>query len=160
MGDAVCSFNPVYGQGMTVAAIEANMLREMIADVNESSDLGSRFARAWFRRIASVIDVAWNGVCIEDLRFPQLAERRPFSLRPVQWYMERVHRATHYSPAVTTQFYRVMNFLDAPTTLFRPHLMRKVLLGRTAGSSTRRPEPRASASGLRPRQGAPLGLSG
>jgi 2-polyprenyl-6-methoxyphenol hydroxylase-like FAD-dependent oxidoreductase len=150
LGDSVCSFNPVYGQGMTVAAVEANLLGTMIAEVNEAGDLGARFARAWFRRIASVIDVAWNGVCIEDLRFPQLAERRPLSLRPIQWYMERVHKATHRSPEVTTQFYRVMNFLDAPTTLFRPRLMRQVLFGRTAASASRLPEPGVSATGRSP----------
>jgi 2-polyprenyl-6-methoxyphenol hydroxylase-like FAD-dependent oxidoreductase len=129
MGDAVCSFNPVYGQGMTVSAIQAEALAAALTGT-QPANFGSDFVRHWFRRIAPIIDGAWNGVRLEDLRFPELADRRPASIRPLQWYMERVHRATHRSPMVTAQFYRVMNFLEPPTSLFRPRVVREVLFNR------------------------------
>jgi len=44
--------------------------------------------------------------------------------------MDRVHRATHHSPIVTDQFYRVVNFLDPPTSLFRPRVLADSLFGR------------------------------
>lgn len=144
IGDAVCSFNPVYGQGMTVSAVEAETLGTMLREAGHIDRFGPEFARGWFRRIAPVVDAAWGGVSIEDLRFPQLAYRRPMSLRPIQWYMSRMHQATHRSGAVTGQFYRVMNFLDPPTTLFRPGLMADVLFG-----GLMRPKASPSAQGSR-----------
>jgi hypothetical protein len=79
-------------------------------------------------------------VLIEDFRLPELADRRPASLRPLQWYMQRVHHATQRSAAVTDQFYRVISFLDPPAALFSPRIMANVLLGvmrmRTAAESS------------------------
>jgi 2-polyprenyl-6-methoxyphenol hydroxylase-like FAD-dependent oxidoreductase len=128
MGDSVCSFNPVYGQGMTVSAIEAETLASILSGA-ESGEFGSDFVRDWYRRIRPVVDGAWKGVSIEDFRFPETAQLRPVSIRPVQWYMGRVHKATHRSAEVTAQFYRVVNFLASPGTLFRPAIMKEVLFG-------------------------------
>jgi len=129
-GDAVCSFNPVYGQGMTVSAVEAECLAQALAQARREGGLNEDFGRRWFRRIRPVIDIAWNGASLEDLRFPELAQQRPARLKPLQWYMDRVHRATHRSPIVTDQFYRVVNFLDPPTSLFRLRVLADSLFGR------------------------------
>jgi 2-polyprenyl-6-methoxyphenol hydroxylase-like FAD-dependent oxidoreductase len=134
LGDAVCSFNPVYGQGMTVAAMEAEALDAALARAAGAGGLDADFPRRWFRDIAApIVDGAWGGVRIEDLRFPEMAARRPLGLRPIQWYMGRVQRATHRSPAVTDRFYRVMNFLEPPTSLFRPGIVAEALFGGLRG---------------------------
>ncbi|WP_084673860.1 NAD(P)/FAD-dependent oxidoreductase [Methylobacterium sp. WSM2598] len=146
IGDAVCSFNPVYAQGMTVSVIEAEALNRTLACVARDGGIGPDFARRWFQTIKPAVDVAWNGISLEDLRFPELAAQRPFRMRPVQWYMERVHRATHRSPAVTDQFYRVLNFLDPPSRLFRPSVITEILFGGRGD-----PPPKALP------RGAPLG---
>ena len=65
---------------------------------------------------------------IEDYRFPELIPQRPSRIRAFQWYLERVHRATYRSPAVTEQFYRVVSFLAPPTPLFHPRMVANVLL--------------------------------
>jgi 2-polyprenyl-6-methoxyphenol hydroxylase-like FAD-dependent oxidoreductase len=127
-GDAVCSFNPVFGQGMTVAALEAETLAQALPHAASGGRLDPQFPHRWYRQIGSVIDVAWQGVCLEDLRFPELADRNPATLRPLQWYVDRVHRATHRSAAATEQFYRVIGFLDPPTALFRPRVIAEALL--------------------------------
>jgi 2-polyprenyl-6-methoxyphenol hydroxylase-like FAD-dependent oxidoreductase len=127
-GDAVCSFNPVFGQGMTVAALEAETLARAVSQAGSGGKLDPQFPHQWYRQIGRVIDVAWQAVSIEDLRFPELADRTPASLRPLQWYMDRVHRATHGSTAATEQFYRVIGFLDPPTALFRPRVIAGALL--------------------------------
>jgi 2-polyprenyl-6-methoxyphenol hydroxylase-like FAD-dependent oxidoreductase len=134
IGDAVCSFNPVYGQGMTVSAIEAEALGQMLADARARGGIGLDFSQSWFSVIKPVIDAAWNGVRLEDLRFPELADQRPLHLRPMQWYMERVHQATHRSAFVTHRFYRVMNFLDPPSRLFGPRMLAEVLFAGSSGS--------------------------
>ena len=135
LGDAVCSFNPVYGQGMTVSALEAGALdRELARAASESGGLAVDFGRRWFRAIKPVIDAAWDGLLLEDLRFPELAGHRPARIGPLQWYMDRVHRATHRSPPVADQFYRAVNFVDPPAKLFRPRILADVLCGGWAGS--------------------------
>jgi 2-polyprenyl-6-methoxyphenol hydroxylase-like FAD-dependent oxidoreductase len=140
VGDAVCSFNPVYGQGMTVAALEAELLGRILTEAKANQGLDAGFSRRWYQCISKIIDLAWQGVLIEDFRLPELADRRPASLRPLQWYMQRVHHATHRSAAVTDQFYRVISFLDPPAALFSPRIMANVLLGalrmRTAAESS------------------------
>ena len=128
MGDAVCSFNPVYGQGMTVGAIEAEALSRAVTEARVEGGIGPDFGRRWFQTIRPVVDAAWNGVRLEDFRFPELARERPLRLRPLQWYMERVQQATHRSAFVTDRFYRVMNFLEPPSAFFSPRVMAEVLL--------------------------------
>jgi 2-polyprenyl-6-methoxyphenol hydroxylase-like FAD-dependent oxidoreductase len=142
-GDAVCSFNPVYGQGMTVSAIEVELLGQMLGEVRREGGLDPDFGRRWFRRIAPVVEAAWGGVALEDLRFPELAHQRPIHLGALQWYMGRVNRATHRSARVTDQFYRVMNFLDPPRALFRPRMLAEVLLGGSPGLRARATGPDA-----------------
>ncbi|HEX6013166.1 MAG TPA: FAD-dependent monooxygenase [Geminicoccaceae bacterium] len=134
LGDAVCSFNPVYGQGMTVAAVEAELLGQALARARCEGGIAPDFGRRWFRDLKPIVDRAWRGVSLEDFRFPELADRRPARLRPLQWYMRRVHLATHRSARVTDQFYRVMNFLDPPTALFRPRILAEVLRSGPAGT--------------------------
>jgi 2-polyprenyl-6-methoxyphenol hydroxylase-like FAD-dependent oxidoreductase len=129
VGDAVCSFNPAYGQGMTVSAIEAEILHHALAKAKQKGSLGPGFGRRWFRSIQPVIDVAWDGVQVEDYRFPELKDQRPYRIRPLQWYLERVHQATYRSPVVVDQFYRVLSFLAPPTSLFRPRILAEVLAG-------------------------------
>jgi 2-polyprenyl-6-methoxyphenol hydroxylase-like FAD-dependent oxidoreductase len=136
LGDAVCSFNPVYGQGMTVAAAEADLLGRALDRARHRGGIGPEFGRRWFRDIKPTIDLAWDGVSLEDLRFPELATRRPARVRPLQWYMRRVTRATHRDARVTDQFYRVINFLDPPASLFRPRILAEVLRGGPAAATT------------------------
>lgn len=65
------------------------------------------------------IDVAWDGVQVEDYRFPELKGQRPYRIWPLQWYLERVHQTTCRSPVVADQFYRVLGFL-APNLAVSP----------------------------------------
>jgi 2-polyprenyl-6-methoxyphenol hydroxylase-like FAD-dependent oxidoreductase len=134
LGDAVCSFNPVYGQGMTVSALEAEALGPMLAQAKAEGGLGPDFTQRWFKTIKPVIDAAWTGVLVEDFWLPELAEQRPLHLRPMQWYMDRVQRATHRSAFATNQFYRVINFLDPPSKLFGPRMITEVMLAGFGGS--------------------------
>jgi hypothetical protein len=77
LGDAVCSFNPVYGQGMTVSAIEAECLDRALGSGKQPGGIKPDFGRRWFRSISSVIDIAWDSVSIEDFRFPELIAQCP-----------------------------------------------------------------------------------
>jgi 2-polyprenyl-6-methoxyphenol hydroxylase-like FAD-dependent oxidoreductase len=121
LGDAVCSFNPVYGQGMSVSAIEAECLDRAFERSKRAGGIKPDFSRDWFRGIRPIVKFAWDAVLLEDYRFPELKRQRPLRLWPLQWYMDRVQRATYRSPKVTEQFYRVVGFLDTSSALSPPY---------------------------------------
>lgn len=85
IGDALCSFNPVYGQGVSVAALEAAALRDCVA--SRGPRLGSRF----FERASRVIDIPWSIAASADLRAEKGPRKPKRSL--INRYMERLHRA-------------------------------------------------------------------
>jgi 2-polyprenyl-6-methoxyphenol hydroxylase-like FAD-dependent oxidoreductase len=145
LGDAVCSFNPIYAQGMTVAAAEADLLRQVLGAAQRQGGLDPDFGRRWFQAITPVVDAAWNAVSLEDLRFPELAHRRPARVAPMQWYLAQVGRATHRSALVADQFYRVINFVDPPTALFRPRVLAEVAFGDLRKAWAGRPAAATSA---------------
>ena len=120
VGDAICSFNPVYGQGMTVAAVEAIALRDALR--GGERDLSRRF----FHAAAKPVAIAWQMAAGADLSLPQVDGRRTVSLRVSNWYTERVLRAAESDGAVAEDFYRVMNMVDPPSSLLHPSVLRRV----------------------------------
>ena len=119
-GDAICSFNPIYGQGMTIAAIEAETLRNCL----RSGDLN--LPQRFFGESAKKIQVAWRTAVGSDLALPQVQGRRSLATRIVNTYMDRVLTATETDPAVAQQFFRVAWMLDAPTRLLYPSVVLRI----------------------------------
>jgi 2-polyprenyl-6-methoxyphenol hydroxylase-like FAD-dependent oxidoreductase len=125
MGDAACSFNPRFGQGMTIAAMEALELeRELAATPATPLD---RLGRAFQRRAARTIERAWGVVVAEDLRIPEAEGERTLALRLRQWYADKLVAAMRRDARVTGTFFRVNGFLDPPSTLLRPGFVWRVL---------------------------------
>jgi len=120
-GDAICSFNPIYGQGMTVAAMDALALRNSLR--GGAADLPRRY----FRAAAKAIGVAWQTGATSDLAFPQVEGRRTPSMRATNRLVDLVLTACESDAAVTTQFFRVTGLLDTP-----PHLLQPAFLYRVA----------------------------
>lgn len=60
LGDALCSFNPIYGQGMTVAALEAQVLDACLREQCETRRDWHGFPQRYFRQVAKVIDIPWS----------------------------------------------------------------------------------------------------
>ncbi len=133
IGDAMCSFNPVYGQGMTVAALEAELLARSLKAATLAGRPPGSIARAWFREAARIVDFAWTAASLEDCLYPQLRGERGFGIALAQAYLDRVHRASHRNGRVTRQLYRVLNLLDPPGSLLRPRLIADIL-ARGAGA--------------------------
>ena len=122
MGDALTSFNPIYGQGMTVAACEALALREVLA----AGEAG--LARRFFRAAARVIDTPWQLAVGGDLSLDVVPGKRPLPLRIVNAYVARIYRVAPQDAEVSAAFQRVVHMLAPPASLFAPRLLWRVLV--------------------------------
>ncbi|SCL32806.1 2-polyprenyl-6-methoxyphenol hydroxylase [Micromonospora nigra] len=140
VADALCSFNPLYGQGMTVAALEALLLRRLLAQ--QAPD---RLARRFFRGAARIIDGPWAISVGTDLRFPEVPGRRSPRVRLVNAYVHRLHAAATRDPALGAAFLRVLNLVDPPTRLLTPGVLLRVLRGPRPAAAPRGQRPSASS---------------
>jgi len=149
LGDALCSFNPVYGQGMSAASMYADALQTCL---QERVALGWSLKDLWrtfFRDAARAADRPWQLATGEDFRHPQTGGERGRALRFLHWYTSKVHLAASVSPQVTERFYEVMHLLKAPTALFTPAILWKVATSRGARRTARRAMDQTSVA-LRP----------
>jgi 2-polyprenyl-6-methoxyphenol hydroxylase-like FAD-dependent oxidoreductase len=138
IGDAVCSLNPIYGQGMTVAALQALALREHLGRD------GGPEPRRWLRHLARIVDAPWDMGVGGDLALPGVEGTRTAKVRLLGAYVARLHAAAAHDPRLAVAFTRVMALVDPPTVLLRPRTtMRVVLGGRRASRRDARPAPTA-----------------
>ena len=126
-GDAISSFNPIYGQGMSVAGCEALALRDCLAAGDHA--LAPRF----FARAAKIVDIAWNTAVGADLSIPSVEGPRPLPVRLINAYVARVFEAAQHDPQVARAFLRVAHLLEPPPSLMAPRM-----LARVAGAAWRR----------------------
>jgi 2-polyprenyl-6-methoxyphenol hydroxylase-like FAD-dependent oxidoreductase len=124
VGDAIASFNPVYGQGMSVAALDALELHHALAD--GLAGIGPRF----FERASDVVDTAWSLAVGADAQFAQTTA----SVSPVDdlfaRYFDRFTRTSHSDPALRSAYMRVLSMEQPPRALLRPGLLARVLTPR------------------------------
>lgn len=123
LGDAVASFNPLYGQGMTVTAIEAMALRDMLRE----KGTGRIEPKAFCKVVADAVKTPWDMNAGGDLAFPEVPGERSARTRFANGYMARVQYATSRDPKVTKAFMRVAGMTARPETLFKPGLVARVL---------------------------------
>jgi 2-polyprenyl-6-methoxyphenol hydroxylase-like FAD-dependent oxidoreductase len=132
-GDALCSFSPVYAQGMTVAALQALALRASAAADPRNP------ARSFFAAADRIISVAWRMGVSADLALPEVAGPRPVTTRVLNRYMRRVFAAAATDDVVSRQLMRVTGLLDPPVRLFRPAVLRRTLRADPGAAAPVRP---------------------
>lgn len=110
-GDAICSTNPIYGQGMTVAALEATALQECLARAD--GDL-STLSRRFFATAAEVVGPLWASNQFNDLYLAN-ADPTHSASKEILDFREAVLSAAENSSALTEKLYRSMNLVDPPT---------------------------------------------
>ena len=119
-GDAICSFNPIYGQGMTVAALQGQALRQCL---QQGADA---LARRYFRASSKPISVAWQLAASGDLNLPDIEGPRPLSVRIANRYVDRLQHKAESDIVVAEQFLRVAALVDPPSRLLHPKILFRV----------------------------------
>jgi len=139
-GDAICSFNPVYGQGMTVAAQEAVTLRDVLNAGAE--DLAPRF----FKAAAKIVDTPWDIAVGNDLRHPRVEGPRPAMVRFINWYIGKLHLAARNDATLATAFLKVANLMSPPPALLSPAIAWRVWRGNRRAAAVTSSAVEATAS--------------
>jgi 2-polyprenyl-6-methoxyphenol hydroxylase-like FAD-dependent oxidoreductase len=121
LGDAVCSFNPVYGQGMTVAALGATVLRDHIG--REGGPVGTEYLADLAGR---AVDHVWDMTIGADLAFPGVEGARTPELLEEHAYVEQLLEAAAHDPSLLVAYARVVFLVDPPQALATPEIQAAV----------------------------------
>lgn len=123
IGDAICSFTPIYGQGITVAALEALALQQCLT--TRTGNLAQRF----FTEAGKVVNIPWSITVGNDRRLSDRQEAPSLKGRFLNWYMPKFHVVARYDPVVSLAFRKVGNLYAPPVSLLHPRILRRVLWG-------------------------------
>ena len=123
MGDAVCSFNPIYAQGMTVCGMESLTLRKHLQHGTIPRPLEV------FRDFARDIAIPWQLSAGSDLGFPGVEGHRTLAGRMINAYVSRLQSVAVHDANLTTAFIRCAALVDPPQKLMRPANILRVLRG-------------------------------
>ncbi len=139
MGDAMCSLNPIYGQGMTVSAMQAQVLAARLEALVQAK-VSATATRALQRELAEQARVPWEMVQAEDLRFSEIAGPRSLALKVQQKVGAMVTDAAAIDPVVCRKWLDVLNLMAPPEQLLRPLLQARVLAAMARLRLLRAPE--------------------
>jgi hypothetical protein len=152
LGDSVCAFNPIYGQGMTVISMGMRRLDELLAAQGHASPGSLQgFSRRFQRELAGLLEMPWLMSSTMDLKYPQASGRRPPGQRLLQWTFGTMIDLTSLDEQACRRFYEVMNMRHGAESLLRPGFLKTFLsygvksffvpLDQRANVSTRPPPP-------------------
>jgi hypothetical protein len=141
IGDALCSFDPAFGQGMSVAALSARALSALLAEDALTLD---GLAPRYFARAARLIDAPWSMARPRPTQVPHAAPGS-WMKRWLRVYQRELLRAAAHSPALHLAFVRVVNLEAPPTSLLAPALAARVLAARVGRALATESAPRFRA---------------
>ncbi|HEX8436122.1 FAD-dependent oxidoreductase [Archangium sp.] len=155
LGDSVCAFNPLFGQGMTVISLGAQMLGECVAKQARSTPGDMRgLSRRFQKKLSGLIGLCWFLATTMDLRYPQARGKRPFGLGLLQWSVMNLIDLTSMDQKACQEFYKVLHMRGGLEVLLQPRLALS-LLGYSLKSLFVPLERRANVTAPPPRPGQP-----
>jgi len=123
IGDTLCRIDPVFGQGMSIAILEALALRKVLQNQNNSL----RIPHAFHKRAAKIISPIWSMVITEDFRYKETIGKKPIMLPIMQWYARNVFLLSEKNQYIFNSFVKVMNLIQPSTILMNPKILIKVI---------------------------------
>ncbi|MFY9954892.1 NAD(P)/FAD-dependent oxidoreductase [Bradyrhizobium sp.] len=125
IGDAICRFNPVYGQGMSVAALEACLLQTLFEKLGEKGNPIATLAPTFFAEVQTLIETPWS-VAALDFAFPETRGQRPADFETTLKFGIALTKLAAEDPAVHKLTAEVQNLLK-PRSVYRdPALVQRV----------------------------------
>ena len=121
MGDAVCSFNPIYAQGMTVAGMESLTLRKHLQGPAALSPI------EFFHEISGQIASPWQFSATADLGYQGVEGERTEQVQMINQYITALQAAAARDPKLTDAFLRVAGMVDEPMALMHPDIQQRVM---------------------------------
>jgi flavin-dependent dehydrogenase len=144
VGDAYCAFNPVYGQGITVAACQALLIRDALKHDRTPAGHGPVETRRLQRRIGAAADLPWTVATTEDLRHPSSTGSQSRLQRLVGlWTAELARLAAHGDRGAFLAFARLYHLMASPAMLFNPAVIFSACRAAVRGMPEVNPRPRA-----------------
>ncbi|MBV8737293.1 MAG: squalene monooxygenase [Alphaproteobacteria bacterium] len=125
-GDSICRFNPAYGQGMSVAAQEARLLRELLERHTAEPDPLVGLAPAFFAEATTLTETPWALAAIPDLAHPKTVGQRPDDLEQRLDFTEALFRLAAEDLAVHKLLFEVLHLLKPQSVLSEPCLVERV----------------------------------
>ncbi|WP_332694321.1 NAD(P)/FAD-dependent oxidoreductase [Halalkalibacter lacteus] len=123
IGDTVCRLDPVFGQGMSIAVLEALALQKLLRDKNTLPKTATLF----HKKVSQIISPIWNMVITEDFRYPGISGKKPISLKFQQWYTKNIFLLSSQNKTIYNSFINVMHLLKPTTILMHPRIIKRVL---------------------------------
>ncbi|MGX1884901.1 FAD-dependent oxidoreductase [Streptomyces sp. NPDC055287] len=124
IGDAVCSFDPIYGQGMSTAAQQAAALGSCL---DRAGAVDRAFTRHYFRAAARTVAIAWSIAVGGDFAYKGTTGKKPPGTDLMDRYMARVNLAAQHDSAVCIRFSEVAGLIRRPEWLLTPAFVLRVL---------------------------------
>ncbi|MGC5263948.1 FAD-dependent oxidoreductase [Streptomyces cyaneofuscatus] len=119
IGDALASVNPIYGQGMSMATLQAAALARHLASPTPAHRPASRY----FRRAAAIVNAAWQVSTTADLAQPHVTGPYPFGYPLLRWAADQVTRASIIDARVNSTYMDVVHMRQHPRALTSPRVL-------------------------------------
>ena len=117
LGDAMCSFNPIYGQGMTAAIKEAEHLDNCLKQCTVQGRNLDGIALPFFKGAAKIIDAAWDATTVEDFRYTKTKGKRPKGYGLMKWLNGKFMALSGSDPEFSVAFLKVLQLAEPPESL-------------------------------------------
>jgi 2-polyprenyl-6-methoxyphenol hydroxylase-like FAD-dependent oxidoreductase len=128
IGDAICRFNPVYGQGMSVAAMEAVALGRLLARRASERDPQAELAAEYFAEVARIVDTPWAAAAIPDFVHPDTRGERPADFEQTLKFGAALGILSARDPGVHRLTAEVQHLLKPRSVYQDPDLVQRVLV--------------------------------
>jgi 2-polyprenyl-6-methoxyphenol hydroxylase-like FAD-dependent oxidoreductase len=126
VADALCRFNPVYGQGMTVAAREAKLLRDILDRVAGEADPIEALQAAFMSEVGALLQAPWNMGVNADFAYPTTRGERPERYEESRQFEAALFRAVVADPVVQRAFSDVLQLMEPFELLNEPDIRRRI----------------------------------
>ena len=126
VADSLCRFNPIHGQGMSSAALQARVLQDVLRGTATEPDPIASLQAEFMAEVATVLETPWTMSTSADLAFPQTRGERPDDFAEAQRFDAALFRAAVADPVVHRATIEVAQLLQPRTRLQEPDIMRRI----------------------------------